>query len=403
MYLLDADATSFMTQKRALETAFPGIVSVISYPMQLFWSVVSKKRNDLYVGNGKADFEGDIPSFRHFGALVMLVPVLEVLESGYNAIFMDIDVGMIEDPIPSLVHGDSDVTTSQEIRYCNFPSLQYYTDWGLSAPNTGTIFWKASNLSVDFYRKWLGRIVFDNCLNDQWVMSLGYQSNSAWTRSCDPSSTGIKEQYVNAQSHRFKYCYLNEFKFQNGYMEKFCSKNAKESQFFRYILGMYFNSKHHNHTSSSMNNNRTIITPIIYHVNYCPVKHKCLDEKGLWLYHRHERHQYLSHLGGLERSIETHCRPFNIFKTNYAQIDWATHLQAALDAYHSALQTVSEDSLVKFPTDGTIFLVENRHLRPIPSAQVFFAFNFSFDKVSVMKDPLLVFMPIGKELSIPSG
>ena len=48
------------------------------------------------------DFKGPRPSFYHFGALVMLVPLLELQLWSYNTIYLDIDIALVKDPIPLL-------------------------------------------------------------------------------------------------------------------------------------------------------------------------------------------------------------------------------------------------------------------------------------------------------------
>ena len=58
------------------------------------------------------------PTFLSFGALVMLVPVLEALNYGFNVIYFDVDIGLVQDPVPFLIKGDADFTTTLEIRSC---------------------------------------------------------------------------------------------------------------------------------------------------------------------------------------------------------------------------------------------------------------------------------------------
>lgn len=75
----------------------------------------------------------------------MLVPVLEVLSLGYNVIYLDIDISMLEDPIPLLLHGDADFVVSEETRGCTFHSfIKKELDFSPQTitsniePNTGT-------------------------------------------------------------------------------------------------------------------------------------------------------------------------------------------------------------------------------------------------------------------------
>ena len=79
----------------------------IDYPSHLFWSLLSEKTlwDSLTKERNLVDFIGDYPTFPHFGALVMLVPILEVLEMGFSVIYMDIDIALVRDPIPFIALG----------------------------------------------------------------------------------------------------------------------------------------------------------------------------------------------------------------------------------------------------------------------------------------------------------
>lgn len=79
----------------------------IDYPSHLFWSLLSEKTlwDSLRKERNVVDFIGDYPTFPHFGALVMLVPFLEVLEMGFSVIYMDIDIALVKDPIPFIALG----------------------------------------------------------------------------------------------------------------------------------------------------------------------------------------------------------------------------------------------------------------------------------------------------------
>jgi hypothetical protein len=68
-------------------------LKVLTYPDYLFWRLIKSKNSSIKQGKHHSDYNGTIPSFKSFGSLVMLVPVLEVLNLGYNAIFLDVDLG----------------------------------------------------------------------------------------------------------------------------------------------------------------------------------------------------------------------------------------------------------------------------------------------------------------------
>ena len=94
----------------------------------------------------------------------------------------------------------------------------------------------------------------------------------------------------------FKYCYLNEFMFQNGLMEFYCSKGKRGSSVSAYMLGMerfgvisnvklsHGSKESENNTSGSKSSLVKVYSPVTLHVNFCVTKRRGLDERGLWLY-----------------------------------------------------------------------------------------------------------------------
>lgn len=99
----DADSITYLDELRAINrnTVF------IEYPMHLFWSLLTRKTDwgTLSKERGVVDFRGSYPSFVHHGALVMLVPILEVLTMGFNTVYLDIDIALVKDPIPFMTLG----------------------------------------------------------------------------------------------------------------------------------------------------------------------------------------------------------------------------------------------------------------------------------------------------------
>ena len=132
-------------------------VRVLSFPEELFWQVLSTKKSVLKVGKGYADYQGDTPSFAAHGALVMLIPVLEALELGYNVVFFDVDIGLVQDPIPYLTRGNADFVSSLEVRHCaeffstSRPNL---VDWQTIEPNTGVMHVRSTVGGKQLFRSW---------------------------------------------------------------------------------------------------------------------------------------------------------------------------------------------------------------------------------------------------------
>lgn len=79
-------------------------VRALTYPDALFWSVVAQKTTYFrYNRRTFASYVDDEPSFHSYGTLTVMVPLLEVLEAGYTALFCDVDVGLVQDPVPHMV------------------------------------------------------------------------------------------------------------------------------------------------------------------------------------------------------------------------------------------------------------------------------------------------------------
>ena len=79
----------------------------VDYPIHLFWSLLTQKTGwgSTMKERGNVDFLGSYPSFSHHGALVMLVPILEVLKMGFSTVYVDIDIAFVKDPIPFMTLG----------------------------------------------------------------------------------------------------------------------------------------------------------------------------------------------------------------------------------------------------------------------------------------------------------
>ena len=127
----------------------------------------------------------------------MLIPVLEVMLHGFNAIFFDVDIAMVSDPIPYLIRGNSDFVSSLEMRHCpdTYPSFTQYTsnilynnttnttsttihltnsalnmintNWYTIEPNTGIMYVRSTDANIGFYTNWLLNIIKNNEMNDQ--------------------------------------------------------------------------------------------------------------------------------------------------------------------------------------------------------------------------------------------
>ena len=212
---------------------------VLTYPDALFWSVVAGKRAPMLVHKDHGDYRGMAPSFQHFGALVMLVPILEVLMHGFNAIYFDVDVALLLDPIPFMVRGTADISVSAELRQCHWPShpaRRAHIDWARVEPNTGTMHVRANPRTVALYRAWLTAIVDINILNDQKALNF-FKLGVRFVSDCNWDAGDRSERHAVASGwptyHSVHandtvdpaaptFCVYSEYLFQNGKISMRC-------------------------------------------------------------------------------------------------------------------------------------------------------------------------------------
>ena len=87
----------------------------------------------------------------------MLVPILEVLREGYDVIYFDIDIAMLQDPIPIMMQGNAEFTVSLETRSCLCPSVKdvaLRTKWKDLEPNTGIMRVRSTPTAIDIFTNW---------------------------------------------------------------------------------------------------------------------------------------------------------------------------------------------------------------------------------------------------------
>lgn len=345
LVLLDNNSSTFSNESKNLSNIFGDNISIISYPFNLFWQFVSNKNSVINRDYNAGDYMGSVPSFKHFGALVTLVSIYELLREGYNIIYTDVDISLLRDPIPFLTSDDIDFVASQELRSCMFPSfLSKHTDWSTMEPNTGVLYLKYSNASMKFMHRWIEEMVHQNKMNDQRILSFKFADNPELTTSCnigegnrmhqDPiKTTAISSKTSSAKS--FKYCFLNEFLFQNGKMEFFCSKGEDDPEKIvfpaAYYLGMKRYSIHHNNS----------LSPVLLHVNYCDDKVGRLYQRGLLLFNQ---------------SLNT-CTAFDPSATAFAQKNWTSHIKQARQTLAMELQRIRNGSLVTYRERSDLFFL----------------------------------------------
>lgn len=170
-------------------------VMVIDYPDELFWELHATKESGIIRGRGHADYDRQYPAFKAYGAIVMLVPVLEVLLHGYNVLFMDVDIAFLHDPVPYMTQGTANIALSLETRHClEFYSTSYPQnfDWFAIEPNTGLMYLRRGMDTARAFKIFLERIVERNLINDQRVFDRRVMGVE-WIGDCNGEVGGWKE------------------------------------------------------------------------------------------------------------------------------------------------------------------------------------------------------------------
>ena len=383
-YLVPSEKMNFTEQVKELLSV--GIHSeFITYPTELFWNIIAKKKTQMKPGYITIDYNGIIPSFSHFGALTMLIPTLEVLEMGYNVVYLDIDVSFVHNPIPGLLHGNADFSVSIEMKTCIAPSVLFVgrtAEWSVLEPNTGIMHVRSTPQAIILYQKWLQRIVDDNVNNDQKVLdftAFGAEINFSCNKHLEPYSDELiqiaKRTLRNAslelaqrdQVHLLynnnipKYCFLNEFEYQNGKVALGCARNRGGS-LSEYILGLI----EQNLTIYNETTNRVVevMSPSIVHLNYCDDKIGELKKLGLWL-----------------PTEQFTCNPYSYEDTNYAKTNWTEQIYKANKELDVIKQILTNGTVLKLFKRGTIFMYIDGMFRPFPNGETFEIMGYKWNDI----------------------
>ena len=425
-------------------------VRVLTYPDELFWSLVGEKKGRIIAGRNFAEYDLEYPSFPGFGALVMLVPQLEALELGYNVIYFDVDIGLVQDPVPYVTRGDADFTVSQEQRICPevYPSSQRMeTNWEEIEPNTGVMHLRATTQGIVMYRRWLYRIVETNVRNDQSVFDrhskndtdkivAGYQAigrtnfTSSFTPSCNWGYSENKfTPTERVTPHAGTYCFLSEMMFQNGFNAFRCSQKMtyRDDWYLEMIKQV---------PEIEINGNKFRL-PVAVHANYCNFKSHELDVRGLWLYREKEdkerdenekiekmkilaqslltsnndtsssststsiskvSEESVKNLKNLEVSFQS-CKPYNVSKVFFATQNFTKEaIDIELYRIETLKKTLVKGFLVK--ADGTdklsVYLIsEKLEKLLIPDGDTFMSLGYEWKSVKTVPGSVVRMIPEG--------
>ena len=424
VYILHHHLPDVQEEVQALEDLG---VKVLTYPDEKFWSLVEQKTSKILYGKGFADYDSETPSFQGYGALLMLVPQLEVLELGYNVIYFDVDIGLVQDPVPFITRGDADFTVSIEQRRCpeEYPSTRRFAQsWEELEPNTGVMHVRATSQGVDMYRKWLQRIIKSNIKNDQLVFDRDSRvvqrdlvSNrvvyselnftSTFTPNCNWDYQNTTPT-VRASPTASTYCFLSEMMFQNGMISFHCSlKHAYRDDWYVEMVRQVPEVQ----VGESM-----LRLPVTVHANYCNAKTHELNVRGLWLYNEHWSDGGNITVENLDNSAGTlpslagenlsriGCKPYNVSKVYFAQKNFSLEVEHIEDYRRGVLKTMMVNgTLLKRYGGEEVYLISADLKRQlVPDGDTFLNLGYDWDEVKTAPSAVVFMIPEGVPLKSTS-
>lgn len=381
-------------------------VRVLTYPDERFWKLVHQKKSKIMPGGKFADYDSEEPNFSSFGALVMLVPQLEALELGFNVIYFDVDIGLVQDPVPFLTRGDADFTSSIESRECteDYPSSRKMNEaWDQIEPNTGVMHVRATSQGVNFYKNWLRRIIKTNVRNDQNVFDRDsrplqvelvdgqnvYSENnftSTFTPSCNWDYRNATRT-VRATPKAATYCFLSEMMFQNGMTSFTCSlgKKTRDDWYLEMVKQV---------SEVEVNGNKVRL-PVTVHANYCNGKSKELDLRGLWLYDEKLGTNSSSDL--TKKYSESQCKSYNVSNVYFARLNFTAEVALIENDRLSILKSVLiNGTLIKRFSASEVYLISMElSRRLIPDGDTFLGMGYEFGAVRAVPTTVLNLIPEG--------
>lgn len=221
IYLLELDPQRFEEHAKAI-MALSEHIHVIDYPYALYWQMVGKKSMQSL---GPVQFRFIDVHFKNVGFVLMVIPMYEILQLGYNVLYLDLDIGLLRNPVPYLVHSDADLILSAELRTCHFDSILHdakaTTTLKLSELNTGILFAKSNPNTLKLYETWILAIVNQGIVNDQKALRIG-DFGGMQVFDCNPllPRDVVQQHYSKPVTDNkisnptVKFCVLNDLLFQ---------------------------------------------------------------------------------------------------------------------------------------------------------------------------------------------
>lgn len=224
IYLMEMNTTKFKEHAQAIQ-ALSSHIHVVDFPYALYWSFVSEKTEK---SKTPVNYEPIDITFKNVGFVVMIIPMLEILQLGFNVLYLDLDVVLMQNPFPYLIHSSAELIVSAELRTCKFDSslIDSNSASQLTEFNTGMLFAKSNERTLVLFKKWLTKMFNQGIVNDQKAL-LMEELGGTQVFDCNPLlpkevtdyyydkiPTGRRTSAVNASVSSVRYCALNELLFQ---------------------------------------------------------------------------------------------------------------------------------------------------------------------------------------------
>ena len=345
-------------------------VKALPYPEELFWRFVYGRVNPLRVGKRHVSYRGNRPDFKEFGSLPMLIPMYEIIALGYSMIYLDVDLGLVLDPIPHMLHGDSDFVTSVETRECvDHPHVATVrtTNWEVVEFNTGVTLIRSTEQSRALMIKWIEAMVNENYVNDQRVIDKWFRrfNDMTYSSNCLPPGTkgAIGEGTVSKRKTKDSatYCLLSDMVFQNGLMSLTCCRQRMDS----YIINM---------AKFGLKQGKSFY-PALIHVNFSGGKTQELKERGLWLF---------QHTNGSSDGTQGKCLPYSHESSHYSH---NYNYSSELERIYAGSEDIYKDlnlpgKTMRLKNAQQVYMVGNdSKLHGFPDGDTFIAMGFDFGDV----------------------
>jgi hypothetical protein len=205
--------------------------TTLTFPAAKIWSTYSHKKMMYKTRDQWVGYKDELVIQNH-GTGLKLFLLSEVLEYDYNAIFFDLDIGFVSDPMPHLWQGlaeTPDVITSLEPLTCaaqaNNPEADIKVNGRASyMPNSGTLMIRSTPAGKSFLTAWINATVEGNWFNEQyafvWPPGYGMQPSESCNKLPSGLISGTENFYSSQPSgsilNPIKYCFLNKYLFQTG-------------------------------------------------------------------------------------------------------------------------------------------------------------------------------------------